>query len=410
LQFSRCINKTCPTGLKQCGLIKRGKSEAKECHLRHRDGHDVPVIKNARVVRDETGRIVGVVETVTDLSELADARLRAAEAAFRLGEVYRLSNLIGKSRAMREVFEAIRAAADSDAAVLIQGESGTGKELVAGAIHHGSARANKPLITVNCSALPESLLESELFGHVRGAFTGAARDRKGRFEEADGGTVFLDEVGELSPFIQVKLLRVLQEREIERVGESVRRRVDIRVLAATHQDLFGRVRQGLFREDLYYRLKVFPVHLPPLRERREDIPVLIDHFVDRLNRKTGKALSGFTESALRACLDHSWPGNVRELENAVAHGFVLCRTDRIDLGHLPREIRNPGPATTAAPAATPPTGRARARSLSAQTLTRLLEECHWNKAEAARRLGISRTAVWKYMLKWKIPLNPPGVE
>jgi PAS domain S-box-containing protein len=410
LQFSRCINKTCPTGLKQCGLMKRGKSESKECHLRHRDGHDVPIIKNARVVRDETGRIVGVVETITDLSELADARLRAAEAAFRLGEVYRLSNLIGKSRAMREVFEAIRAASGSDAAVLIQGESGTGKELVAGAIHHGSARANKPLITVNCSALPESLLESELFGHVRGSFTGAARDRKGRFEEADGGTVFLDEVGELSPFIQVKLLRVLQEREIERVGESVRRRVDIRVLAATHQDLFGRVRQGLFREDLYYRLKVFPVHLPPLRERREDIPVLIDHFVDRLNRKTGKALSGFTESALSACLDHSWPGNVRELENAVAHGFVLCRMDRIDLGHLPREIRNPGPAATAAPASTPLTGRARARSLSAQTLTRLLEDCHWNKAEAARRLGISRTAVWKYMLKWKIPLKQTGVE
>jgi transcriptional regulator with GAF, ATPase, and Fis domain len=309
------------------------------------------------------------------------------------------------------VFAAIRAAAESDAAVLIQGESGTGKELVAGAIHQEGPRADKPLVTVNCAALPESLLESELFGHVRGSFTGAARDRKGRFEEADGGTVFLDEVGELSPFIQVKLLRVLQEREIERVGESTRRHVDIRVLAATHQDLFDRVGQGLFREDLYYRLKVFPIHLPPLRERREDVPILIAHFIGRLNRRTGKAIAGLTEPAMRACLDHPWPGNVRELENAVEHGFVLCRTEQIALEHLPRELRAPAaaaPATAGAPSTA--SARARARALTPQALTRLLEESAWNKAEAARRLGVSRTAVWKYMRRWKIPLARPNME
>ena len=210
LQFSRCVNKSCPTGLAECGLMRRGRSDAKECHLRHRDGRDVPVIKNARVVRDEAGRAVGVVETVTDLSALAEARRKAEEAERRLGELVTFADLIGKSRGMQEVFAAIRAAAASDAAVLIQGESGTGKELVAAAIHAHGHRADKPLVTVNCSALPEALLESELFGHVRGAFTGAVRDRRGRFEEADGGTVVLDEIGELSPFLQVKLLRVLQ--------------------------------------------------------------------------------------------------------------------------------------------------------------------------------------------------------
>jgi PAS domain S-box-containing protein len=409
LQFSRCVNKVCPTGLKECGLIRRGKTEAKECHLRHRDGDDVPVIKNARVVRDERGRIIGVVETLTDLSELADARRRAEDAARRLGERVAFGNLIGKSRAMQDVYAAIVAAGASDAAVLIQGESGTGKELVAGAIHHLSTRSMKPLVTVNCSALPESLLESELFGHVRGSFTGAVRDRKGRFEEADGGTVFLDEIGELNPFIQVKLLRVLQEREIERVGESARRKVDIRILAATHQNLLSRVRQGLFREDLFYRLKVFPIHLPPLRERREDIPLLASHFVARLNQRTAREITGLAEPVLRTFMDYAWPGNVRELENAVEHAFVLCRTGRIELEHLPLELRRPSAArfdcgrrSGAAPAP--------ARPLTAEDLRSLLHACAWNKAEAARQLGISRTAVWKYMRRWGIPLKAETME
>jgi two-component system, NtrC family, response regulator HydG len=408
LQFSRCINKVCPTGLKECGLMKRGKTEAKECHLRHRDGHDVPVIKNARLVRDERGRVIGVVETLTDLSELSEARRKAEEAARRLGEVFTFGNFIGKSRVMQDVFIAIRAAAASDAAVLIQGESGTGKELVAGAIHHNSGRAGKPLVTMNCSALSESLLETELFGHVRGAFTGALRDRKGRFEEADGGTVFLDEVGELSPFIQVKLLRVLQEREIERVGESVRRKVDIRILAATHQNLHARVQQGLFREDLFYRLKVFPIHLPPLRERREDIPLLLNHFVARLNQKTGKRVYDLTESAMRACLDHPWPGNVRELENAVEHAFVLCSGDHIELDHLPREIREGN--VFLAKRSHGPGRQGSTKAVTADTLNALLHDSDWNKAEVARRLGISRTAVWKLMKKWNIPLQSPEAD
>ncbi|MBN1105964.1 MAG: sigma 54-interacting transcriptional regulator [Deltaproteobacteria bacterium] len=408
LQFSRCVNKVCPTGLRECGLMQQGKTEAKECHLRHREGHDVPVIKNARVVRDESGQVIGVVETLTDLSELADARRKAEEAALRLKEMYSFSNLIGKSRAMVDVFDAIRAAAASDAAVLIQGESGTGKELVAGAIHHNSPRASRPLVMVNCSALPESLLESELFGHVRGAFTGALRDRKGRFEEADGGTVFLDEIGELSPFIQIKLLRVLQEKEIERVGESLRRKIDIRILAATHVDLRAHVQKGLFREDLFYRLKVFPLHIPPLRKRREDIPLLIDHFIRTQNTKTGKRIRAASQDAMKVLMAYPWPGNVRELENAVEHAFVLAKGNEIDVADLPVEMRQATGQQPLAAAygswAKTPSG---SRMLSREDLLKILDACDWNKAEAGRRLGLSRTAIWKYMKKWNIPLRKP---
>ncbi len=404
LRCSRCFDKNCPADIKKCKIFEKAYTEPKECQLRHKDGHDVSVIKNASVIRDASDHILGVVETVTDLTELNRARHRAREAALRLGEIHRMDNIIGKSRAMREIFAAIEAAAASDATIYINGESGTGKELVAGAIHFNSDRKNHPLVTVNCSALSETLLESELFGHVKGAYTGAIRDRIGRFEEATGGTIFLDEIGELSPFIQVKLLRVLQEREIERVGESQKRKIDIRIVTASHQDLYSKVIEGSFREDLYYRLKVFPIILPPLRDHKEDIPLLISHFIKLLNKKTKKRIVDSSKEVMRALMDYSWPGNVRELENAIEHAFVLCNSDRIQQQDLPLEIRQANPGDTRSKQSFL-NRSVKGKKVTKESLLQLLDDCSWNKAEVARQVGLSRTAIWKYMKKWDIPLQ-----
>ncbi len=404
LGCSHCFGKNCPADIARCGIFEKEQTEAKECQLQHKDGHAIPVIKNASVVKDDDGRILGVVETVTDLTELNKARRRAEEASLKLGETHRLGNIIGKSGPMRQIFSSITLAARSEATVLIEGESGTGKELIAGAIHFNSTRRGGPFVAVNCSALTETLLESELFGHARGAYTGAVHARTGRFEEANGGTIFLDEIGDLSPFIQVKLLRVLQEREIERVGESKKRNIDIRIVTATHRDLQEMVGDGSFREDLYYRLKVFPITVPPLRQRKDDIPLLASHFIKVLNGKTGKNIVDVSREVMRIFMDHPWPGNVRELENAMEHAFVLCSGDRIESRDLPENLRRGNSAGLAEPRTI--TVRGRPGMVTKVELLTLLNDCRWNKAEAARRLGVSRTAVWKYMKKYGIPLQP----
>ncbi len=266
---------------------------------------------------------------------------------------------------------------------------------------------------MNCSALPEGLLESELFGHVRGAFTGAIRDKVGRFELADSGTLFLDEIGEVSPLIQVKLLRFLQEREFERVGESTTRRSDVRIIAATNRDLRALIRRGEFREDLFYRLKVFPIHLPRLRDRKEDIGPLVDHFIARFRTETGKPILGLSHEAAVTLMDYCWPGNIRELENAIEHAFVTCREGYIGLFDLPLEIRRvelregvcePSGSSGAAPdprtpSLTPrPYTRVSGR-LTREQLVRLLEQHQWNRTEAARALGVERTTLWRWMKK-----------
>ena len=409
MNFNRCFSKKCPTSTQECGILEFGRLDSRECFLRHKQGYDVPVIKSARLVKGENGRIEGIVETVTDLTELEKARRKVEEANERLGEVHRFDRIIGKSHAIKQVFSAVKAAAASEATILLQGESGTGKELVAGAIHYNSDRSENPFVTVSCSALAESLLESELFGHVRGSFTGAIRDRVGRFEEADGGTIFLDEIGEISPLIQIKLLRVLQEREIERVGESRKRKVDIRIIAATNKDLKHFVKSGEFREDLYYRLKVFPILIPPLRMRKEDIPLLISHTIQAQNEKTGKQIKSVTQSAMRILMDYNWPGNVRELENAIEHAFVLCTGERIDVFDLPVEIRQMEyhPDARKSPFSSRDS-RLPGKELTPEILTECLVECRWNKAEVGRRVGLSRTAIWKYMKKWDIPLKRPS--
>ena len=415
INCSRCFGKQCPADVNACGVIQHGRTEAKECSIRHKDGHDIAVIKNARLAHDEKGRILGIVETITDLTELKKITKLAEETERRLKKVYQLGNIIGKSPVMQKVFDAIRAAANSRATVLIQGESGTGKEMVAGAIHYNGSDARGPLITVNCSALSETLLESELFGHVKGAFTGAHKDRKGRFEEADGGTIFLDEIGEMTPYMQIKLLRVLQEREIERVGDSKKIKIDIRIIAATHQNLYELTRQGKFREDLFYRLKVFPIMVPPLRDRREDIPLLIRHFIKKGNQRDHKSIESIDRQGMERLMDHPWPGNIRELENAVEHAFVLCRSNQITLDDLPLEIRekhffakpdHPISNSFTNSFFNPELSQTNSEiKLTKEFLLTLLKESNWNKAEVGRRIQKSRTSVWKYMKKWKIPLT-----
>jgi two-component system response regulator HydG len=389
--------------MKECGLLRMGSLSNLECQLIRSDGTLLPVLKNGRAILDENGRAVGGVETLTDISAL---KLAERKSAALLEEAQREGNfplLIGKSRLMQQVFELIDLAAASTATVLVTGETGTGKELVARSIHERSNRNAGPLVKVNCSALPEPLLESELFGHAKGAFTGAIKDKIGRFELADNGTLFLDEIGDVSPFIQVKLLRFLQEREFERVGESVTRKTDVRIIAATNHDLRELVRNGDFREDLFYRLKVFPIHLPPLRDRKEDIGSLISHFLSKFNEQTGKTLSGLTSEAALTMMDYCWPGNIRELENAIEHAFVTCREKEIGIFDLPLEIRRVEMrSTVCAPSADQPSSLSgKKHSLTKETLLSTLDRYKGNKSETAKALGIDRSTLWRQMKRMK---------
>jgi len=318
----------------------------------------------------------------------------------RLKERYRLEGIVAESGAMQEVLSLVYRVAGSTATVLIRGESGTGKELIAQAIHYHSPRAKGPFIKVNCAALPETLLESELFGHVKGAFTGAIQDKAGRFEAAHGGTIFLDEIGDISPAIQAKLLRVLQDREFERVGSNRTLRVDVRILAATNQDLEAAVRNRRFREDLYYRLNVVPIYIPPLRERRQDIPPLIDHFLRKFSKENHKRIQGLTREARDALLKYDYPGNVRELENLIERAVVLCRGEVIGMGDLPLTFRAVEVEQEA-----PPSLPALLEGIERRKILEALERSGWIQTKAAEELGISERAL-RYKMK-KYGLSAP---
>jgi DNA-binding NtrC family response regulator len=306
------------------------------------------------------------------------------------------AGIVGRDPRMRVIFELIEDIAPTDATVLIQGESGTGKELVARAVHDLSHRKEHPFVVINCSAYPETLLESELFGHERGSFTGAVRQKPGRFEQADGGTVFLDEIGEISPSAQIRLLRVLQTREFERLGGEKRITVDVRILAATNRNLLREVESGKFREDLFYRLNVIPVHMPTLRERRNDIPLLARHFLRVFAKEQNREIEDFTPDALRLLLDYPWPGNVRELENTVEHAVVLAKGAHIDGRDFPGSLHSPPAFPTNNPPAM--TIEDSERRLLQDTLS----TCAGNKAEAARRLGISRSTLYAKLKKFAL--------
>ena len=309
----------------------------------------------------------------------------------RMQERPSFHDLVGASAAMQDVYELLETLAEVPTTVLITGESGTGKELVARALHEGGPRREGPMIRVNCAALSENLLESELFGHVRGAFTGAVKDKIGRFEAAQGGTLFLDEIGDISPALQLRLLRVLQEKEIERVGTTTPIPVDVRVVAATNQDLTERIRRGEFREDLFYRLKVVTVKLPPLRARREDIAPLVSHFLHQFNQKLGREVQDVAPAAMNLLLAYPWPGNVRELEHALEHACILCRNGRIEVEHLPAEM-------TAGENASAPD-----EATSLACIRRALSAAGGNKTKAARMLGISRRTVYRKLDEGSAP-------
>jgi PAS domain S-box-containing protein len=402
IKTDACYHALNAGGGKQCELFQTGCIRRCKCVLAKKDGSLVHVLKNAALIRDNSGEIMGGVETLTDISEVVAKERVITRLRRELSREDGFHGILGKSPAMLQLFSLISSAAQSEAPVIISGESGTGKELVAGAIHRLSHRSQGPFVKVNSAAIHESLLESELFGHVKGAFTGADRNRVGRFEAAHGGDIFLDEVGDMPLATQAKLLRVLQEKVIEKVGDQKPIPLDVRVITATNKDLYKLMEAGTFRQDLFYRINVIPIAIPSLRERREDIPLLAENFIQRIALKTRKPLTGICRAALEILMDYPWPGNVRELINTVEYAFVLCHEGKILPEHLPAQLRmaqpqvSVGESLQAAPrAASGKNGPDKAPGR--EELCQALNQAHGKKGEAARLLGVSRVTLWKWL-------------
>ena len=353
------------------------------CSITGASGREVPLSISTAPLKDREGNLIGGVETFRDLSEIE--RLRK-----ELEGQYSFNDIIARSDAMRELLAVVPRIAESSSTVLVEGESGTGKELVARAIHDLSPRREKPFVAVNCAALPDTLLESELFGYKAGAFTDATRDKPGRFAAAEGGTIFLDEIGDVSPAMQAKLLRVLQERTYEPLGSVESQAANVRVIAATNRDLKHRVAEGEFRQDLYYRVNVIRLPLPPLRDRRTDIPLLVDHFIAKFNAIEGKNVAGVSQRALLLIMRHDYPGNVRELENTVEHAFVLCPGGVIDVDHLPPELHRDDSSI-----AGERLGTVTLREMERLHITETLRRHGGNRDAAAKALGIHRATLFR---------------
>lgn len=379
-----------------CRLFAQERAAAKRCMIRRKDGSFLPVLKSQSLLRDASGTVLFAVETLTDLTELEGLDRKVEALSRLLGAETGFHGMIGASPPMRRLFDMLERAAASDAPVLLFGESGTGKELAARAVHDMGRRRLGPFVQLNCGALSESLLESELFGHARGAFTGAYRHRQGRFEAADGGDIFLDEIGDAPASIQVKLLRVLETKRFERVGESRPIRADVRVIAATHRDLSRLVAEGRFREDLYFRVNVLPIHLPPLRERSEDLAPLAEHFLRRLAEQAGRPVPAVSPEAMARFLRYAWPGNVREFKSALEYAFVVADGGAIESRHLPPSLDGGG----AAPEAAVRSGAAPGAPAGERgALIEALRRAGGNRSEAARLLGVSRGTVLNRMRK-----------
>lgn len=371
--------------------IKTGRSVIDlPVNILNSKGETVPISVSTAVLKNRAGKIIGGVETFRDLSAIEQMRKE-------LFNLYSFDDIISKNHEIIKIFNLLPDIAKSNSSVLIQGPSGSGKELFAKALHNHSDRSKAPYVVVNCGALPDTLLESEMFGYIRGAFTDAKTDKPGRFARAKGGTLFLDEVGELPPSLQVKLLRVLQDGEYEPLGSSKPRKADARIIAATNRELTRLMSEGKFREDLYYRLNVIKITLPPLSERREDIPLLVDHFVNRFNARMDRKIAGVSKDVMNFLMKYPFPGNIRELENIIEHAFVVCRRAVITLEHLPEELQN----RTVVAAKDTPGGRPAPLIEKAQAtvIRETLELNRGNKTKTARQLNMHPTTLWRKMKK-----------
>jgi len=388
-QTELCGSEGCPF---ERTLQEQGAVTNLEVAILNKEGRQVPVSVSTAPIRDRQGRIFGAVETFRDLSQL-----RAHEMETR--ERYSFKNIVTNNARMLAILKHFKDLALSDSPILLSGESGTGKELLARAVHELSRRRDGPYIALNCGAIPASLMESELFGYRKGAFTDARHHKPGRFALAEKGTLFLDEIGDLPLDVQVKLLRVLQGGEFQPLGGTETLRADVRVITATNKDLFSQIQAGRFREDLYYRINVVQIDIPPLRQRRDDIPLLIRHFLKRLNQKRGKAIAGLSPAADEILLRYDFPGNIRELENILEYASIVCKKPHIEPGHLPAYLlrREEAPAEALRGGAGGETTDI--RSMEREEILRVLKAHRWNRQAAARSLGLSRTTLWRKMQK-----------
>ncbi|MBF0297879.1 MAG: sigma 54-interacting transcriptional regulator [Oligoflexia bacterium] len=371
--------------------LKSGKPITnRKVNVLKKSGQEIPITISTGILKNKNNKIIGAVETFRDCSEIELLRSE-------LDKNYKIGDLIGRSKVMQDIFLLIEDIALSDSTILIEGASGSGKEILAKAIHNSSKRKNHPFVAINCGAIPFNLMETDLFGHLKGAFTDAKTDRPGKFEQAKGGTIFFDEISDLHPLLQVKLLRVLQEREFTPVGGNKIVKTDVRVICATNKNLRDMIEKSLFREDLYFRINVMKIKLPPLTERKEDIPLLLSYFFKKYNAKTGKNITKVSDDVLNLFMSFSFPGNIRELENIIEHAFILCHGEVIDTHHLPKELTD-----QKIPRINSDSLKSIASDTEKDVLIKLLNKHDFNKKQVAKILKIDPATLWRKMKKYNI--------
>ncbi len=383
----------CRNGCHMEQTMQKGKRMiGNELEILHKSGKKIPIRVNSGILLNNKNENIGAVETFIDISEIKNL-------SAHLNDFFKYENIVGRNKEIKQITSVLESVSQTDSTVLVTGESGTGKELAARAIHLNSSRRTGPFVAVNCSAFAESLIESELFGHEKGAFTGAIKNKIGKFELAQGGTLFLDEIGDLSTAVQTKLLRVLETREFERVGGNKSIKMDARIIAATNKNLNEEISSGKFREDLFYRINVINIHLPPLRERMDDLPLLVNHFIESFNKKFNKNIKQFSSSAYDILMDYNWAGNIRELENVIEHCFVLCNGNIIQVECLPKRLREPSNKKNETVKISAPKGFHEAEK---DLIISVLEKNNWNRTKAAKELEIDTSTLWRKMKKFDI--------